>query len=232
MMTTEAVLAGTGAERERDVTPRVEVRRRGREMQNDAAHGDDHVDAQFEQALAQPRYLGARARGVRGPQAEFLHEDVRGGREEHAQLIGPEATAARASDLEPLMEFLDPIFNVAAGAVDVLVDEARRLPEIRDDKARVVARLAARQADDFGLDDDATLAGPRPSRIARLGVQVLGLPAGVTQGPGLDHRRLGMAGQHHGFGPGGNAGAAWLGVEGVPPLRSPIAAHETVLVTR
>src|SRR3989442_843526 len=156
-------------------------------MEDDAAYGDDHVDAQFEQPLAQPRDLGVRTRGARGPQAEFLHEDVRGGREEHAQLIRPEATATRSSDLKPVVQFLDPIFNVAAGAVDVLVDEAWRRPEIRDDKARIVARLAARQADDFGLDDDAALAGPRPGRITRLGVDMLGLPAGVTQGPGLHH---------------------------------------------
>jgi len=70
----------------------------------------------------------------------------------------------------------------------VLVDEARRRPEIRDDETRVVARLAARQADHFGLDDDAALAGPRLGRIARLGMDMLGLPAGGTQGPGLDHR--------------------------------------------
>lgn len=122
------VLARTRAERERDVAPGVEVGSRGRQMQHDAAHGDDHVDAQFEQPLAQPRHLGARTRGARSPQAEFLHEDVRGGREEHAQLIGPEATAARSSDLEPVVQFLDPIFDVAAGAVDALVDEPGRLP--------------------------------------------------------------------------------------------------------
>jgi len=78
-------------------------------MEDDAAHGDDHVDAQFEQPLAQPRDLGVRTRGARGPQAEFLHEDVRGGREEHAQLIRPEATATRAADLKPVVQFLDPI---------------------------------------------------------------------------------------------------------------------------
>ena len=103
-------------------------------MEDDAADRDDDVDAELEQALAQRGHLRAGTRGARGPQPEFLHEDVRGGREEHAQLIGPEATATRAPDLEPVVEFLDPIFDVAAGAVDVLVDEPRRLPEIRDDE--------------------------------------------------------------------------------------------------
>ena len=116
-------------------------------------------------------------RGARGPQPEFLHEHVRGGREEHAQLIGPEATAARASDLESVVQFLDPILDVAACAVDPLVDEPRRLPQIRDHKARVVAGLTAGEADDFGFDHDAALVGPGPGGIARLGVDVCGLPA-------------------------------------------------------
>ena len=103
------------------------------------------MDAELEQPLAQRGHLRAGAGGARGPQPEFLHEDVRGGGEEHAQLIGPEATAARAPDLEPVVEFLDPIFDVAAGTVDPLVDEPRRLPQIRDDEARVVARAPGRR---------------------------------------------------------------------------------------
>ena len=57
-------------------------------MQDDAAHRDDDMDAQFEQSFAQPRHLRAGTRGARGPQPEFLHEDVRGGRQEYAELIG------------------------------------------------------------------------------------------------------------------------------------------------
>ena len=133
-------LAGAGAEREGDVPPRVAVGGRARQVEDDAAHGDDDVDTQFEQSLAQPRHLGAGTRGARGAHAEFLHQDVRGSREEHAQLIGPEATAARPADLEPVVQFLDPIVDVAAGTVDALVHEARRLAQIGDDEARVVAR--------------------------------------------------------------------------------------------
>lgn len=74
-------------------------------MEDDAPYGDDHVDTQFEQSLAQPRHLGARVDGARGAQAEFLHEHVRRGREEDAQLICPEAAATRAPDLEAVVEF-------------------------------------------------------------------------------------------------------------------------------
>jgi hypothetical protein len=83
-------------------------------MEDDAAHGADNPDAEFEQALPQRAHLRAGAGRARGPQPEFLHQDVRGGGEEHTQLIRPEASAARAPDLEALVELLDPIFDVAA----------------------------------------------------------------------------------------------------------------------
>ena len=92
-----AGLARAGAEREGDVTPGVEEGRRRRQMEDDAAHRADDADAQLEEPLAQRRHLRARAGRAGGPQPEFLHEDVRGGGEEHAQLIGPEATAAGAA---------------------------------------------------------------------------------------------------------------------------------------
>ena len=123
--------------------PRVEGGRRCRQMEDDASDRHDDVDAQCEQALAQPGDLGARVGGARGAQTEFLHEHVRGGGEEHAQLIRPEAAAARATDRKAVVEFLDPMLDVAAGAIDALVDPARRLAQIRDHEARIVARLPA-----------------------------------------------------------------------------------------
>src|SRR2546426_5680100 len=155
-------LAGAGAEREGDVTPGVEERRRGRQMEDDTAHRRDDMDAEFEQPLTQRGHLRAGADGARGPQPEFLHEDVRGGGEEHAQLIGPEATAAGAPDLESLVELLDPILDVAARAIDPFVQEAGRLPQIRDHKARVVAGLTAGEPHDFGFDHHAPVLRPSP----------------------------------------------------------------------
>jgi len=212
-------LAGAGAEREGDVTPGVEKRCRRGQMEDDAAHGAQDMDAKFEQPLPQRGHLRPGARRARRPQPEFLHEHVRGGGEEHAQLIGPEATAAGASDLESVVEFLDPIFNVAACTVDTLVDEPRRLPQIRDHKARVVAGLPAREADDFGFDHDAALVGPRPGRITRLGVDVFGLPARLALAPGLDHGRLGAPRQHGVFRHRDDVIDAGLSVEPVEHLR-------------
>src|SRR5439155_535127 len=81
---------------------------------------------------------------------------------EHAQLIGPEATAARASDLESVVEFLDPIFDVAASAVHLFVDEARRWPKRRDDESRIVPRVSPPKPHDFGFDHDSPWVGPLP----------------------------------------------------------------------
>jgi hypothetical protein len=72
------------------------------------------MDAELEQPLPQRGHLRTGAGRARGPESEFLHEHVRCGGEEHAQLIGPEATAARAPDLESVVEFLDPILDIAA----------------------------------------------------------------------------------------------------------------------
>ena len=53
------------------------------------------MDAQLEQPLAQRGHLCARADCAGRPEAEFLHEHVGRGREEDAQLIGPETAAVR-----------------------------------------------------------------------------------------------------------------------------------------
>src|SRR5713226_2953499 len=176
-------LAGAGAEREGDVTPGVEEGRRGRQMEDDAAHRPDDMDAELEQALTQRGHLRAGAGRVRGPQPEFLHEHVRGGGEEDAQLIGPEATAARAPDLESVVEFLDPVFDVAAGAVHLFVDEARRRPKIRDDEPGIVPRISARKPHHFGFDHHAAGVRPRAGGIARFGVDVLSLATRLAVRP-------------------------------------------------
>ena len=97
------------------------------------------------------------ARNTRRPQSQFLHEHVGRGGQEDAQLVRREQTAARAVDLQPIEQFLDPILDVPSSTVDLLIDEARRLPQIRHHEARVVPRLAVSEANDFGLDHDPAL---------------------------------------------------------------------------
>src|SRR6266498_6033244 len=50
-------LAGAGAEREGDMTPGIEEGRRGRQMEDDAAHRRDDMDAELEQPLTQRGHL-------------------------------------------------------------------------------------------------------------------------------------------------------------------------------
>ena len=116
-------------------------------MQDEAADGADDVDAELEQPIAQPHHLGSGTRGARRVQPQFLHEHVGCGGQKNAQLVRPESAAARAVELQ-VLEFLDPVLDVATGAVDLLVEKTRRLPHVRHHEARVVqaAPLIARTA--------------------------------------------------------------------------------------
>src|SRR6516225_9440301 len=78
--------AGSGTERDRDLTPRVEIGCGRRQVEHDPADRDDDMDSELEQALAQPGDLASGRRRARGAEPEFLHQDVGGGGQEHAEL--------------------------------------------------------------------------------------------------------------------------------------------------
>ena len=188
-------LPGARPEGKGDLAPRVEIRRRARQMQDEAADGADDVDAELEQPIAQPHHLGSGTRGARRVQPQFLHEHVGCGGQKNAQLVRPESAAARAVELQ-VLEFLDPVLDVATGAVDLLVEKTRRLPHVRHHEARVVPRLAVPETDDFGLDDDPARGAPRARRIVGVHVEMLGLLAALATRPRHQHRRLGVPQQH------------------------------------
>ena len=97
--------------------PSIEVWRRPRQMQDEAADRAADFNAEFEQPVAQPRHLGAGAGGACGAQAEFLHEHVGGGRQQDAQLVRPELAelaAARTVDLQTVEQLLDAVLDIAA----------------------------------------------------------------------------------------------------------------------
>ena len=83
-----------------------------------------------------------------------------------------------------------------AGTVDLLVDEARRLPHVRHHEARVVPRRAVAEADDFRLDHHPARTIPRARRITGVGVDVRRLPTLLTLRPRDLHGRLGVPHQH------------------------------------
>src|SRR5439155_11800382 len=161
--------------------------KRCREMQHDATHRPRDPYRDLEQALAERRGLGRRARRARALEAERLHEDVRGQREQEPELIAEKARAAQAVQGQATLEFLDPVLDVAALTVD-LVDVGGGVRQVGDHEPGVVLGRAAGMPDDLGLDDDTPLALPRARRIARLPEYVLGLAADLRPHPGPAHQ--------------------------------------------
>jgi hypothetical protein len=79
-------------------------------MQHDASGRNDHPGAKFQQPLAERPNLCARAAGAGGSQAQLLHQHVGRDSQQHAELVGPEASATGAVDVQ-LVEFLDALMR-------------------------------------------------------------------------------------------------------------------------
>ena len=162
-----------------------------------------------------------RAQAVRAAsQPHLLHEHVGGGRQQDPQLVRPEAVTARAVDLQAVVQFLDAVLDVAAPAVDLLVEEARRLAQVGDDEARVVARLPAGELHDFGLDHHAALTRSRAGAIAGVEVEVRRLLSQPVLGAGRHHDVLGSPQQHGVLGHRHDVVEPRLGIEEIEDLRA------------
>ncbi len=78
-------------------------------MKPDATGGAEHAHTDLKQAQAEGVHLGIGELGAVCGAAEHIHEDVGGGVQEQAKLVGPEAVTAQAVGLErrlrSLMEF-------------------------------------------------------------------------------------------------------------------------------
>jgi len=219
-------LSGSGTEGQCDLVPGVQEGERGGQMQDEAAHRDHHARPELDEVLAQGGDLGAGTGGAGGAQPQFLHQHVGGRGEQHPELVGPEARAAGAADLQTVVQFLDAVLDLAALAVDPLVHAAGGLPQVGDDEAGVVLGRAVGVADHFGLDDDATLAGPRPGGIPALTVHMFGLTAGAGQAARRAHGGCGEALQDGVAGHGDDVVQAGLVLQEVQDLGSSIAAVE------
>ena len=169
---------------------------------------------------------------VLGMQPKSLHEHVSGCGEQHAKLIRQEAGATGAIDLEPELEFLDPILGVTSIGVDVAVDPARRLFEIRDDEAWIVLGFAPGESHHLGFDDDSSRLGPRLRRIVALAVHVLGDAALLREPLCLRHRASGLTQKDGVFGHPDDIIEPRLGVEKVEDLGRSEAGIEADTKTR
>src|SRR5512139_3899425 len=92
-----------------DDSPGVRVGEARGQVQHDSADGGSDAGSDFEEGVAEGRDLSASELGARGSEAQLLHEDVGGGGEEDAELVGEEARAAGAVDLEAVVQLLDPV---------------------------------------------------------------------------------------------------------------------------
>jgi hypothetical protein len=131
-------LCGRSAEACGDNLPVVAVDAGSGQMQHDAPHRGLDPGAELHEMFAQGADLGGSEGGARSAQSQFLVEHVGGGGQKSAQLIGQEAGAAGAVDLQAVVQFLDPIFDVRALAVDHFIQMPWRVLEIGDHEARVV----------------------------------------------------------------------------------------------
>src|SRR3989442_9115519 len=181
-------LRGRSAEASGDELPVVAMDAGGGQVQHDAPHRGLDPGTELHEVFAQRVDLSGSEGGARGPQAQLLIEHVGGGGEESPQLISEEAGATGAVDFQAVVQFLDPVFDVPAGAVDAFVQIPRGVLKVRDYKARVVLRLAVGMAHDFGLDNDAPALIPGAGRISALLVEMLGLAGFARQTPGGGHQ--------------------------------------------
>ena len=87
-------------------------------MQDDSADGADDVDAELEESVAEPRHLGASARGAGGAPAKLLQEHVGGGGQQDADWFAANRQQLVRSNLQSVEQLLDSVLDVPARAVD------------------------------------------------------------------------------------------------------------------
>lgn len=184
-------LCGRGAEASGDDLPVVAVDAGSGQMQHDASDRGLDPGAELHQMFAQAADLGRSEGGARGLQAQLLVEHIGRGGQQSAQLVGKEAGAAGAVNLQAVVQFFDSILDVGAGAVDHFIQMPRRLLEVRDHEARVVFRLAPGMSHDFGLDNHAPALTPSPGRITAFLVEMLRLARFARQATSGAHQACG-----------------------------------------
>ena len=135
-------------------------------MNHHPAHRNHHLSAQFQQPFAQGPHLRPRASGPRRPQPQFLHQNVGSRRQQYPELVGQELRAARAVDLQALVQFLEAVLDFAPLAIDLFVNPARALLQAGDQEAGVVFGLLALGSNYLGLENYAPLRQPTLGGIA------------------------------------------------------------------
>src|SRR6266481_4992689 len=163
--------SGRRADGAGDPPPRREPGERRGHVQNDSSDRALDPHGELEQPLAQRRNLCISTGGARRPAPQVLEQHIRRQREQDPELVGPEVLATGPVHLQSMMQFLEPVLDVPAPAVE-LVDRRRLVAQVGHHEARVVLRIAPRMAHHLGLDNHPPFALPRPGRVARLPIQM------------------------------------------------------------
>src|SRR5260370_5748552 len=145
-------------------------------MDDDASYRNQDPGSQLQQSFAQHGNLSPGTSGTGRPESQLLHQDVGGGGEQNTELVGPEAGATGAVDLE-VVKFLDAIFDVGTVTVDAFVNPLRTLFHVGDDKPGIIFGVFVGSTDDLGFDDDAAQAWPLPGLVADFSVNMFGFSA-------------------------------------------------------
>ena len=160
---------------------------------HDVPHGILYPCAEFHQVFGQGADLG-RSEGRAGClQTQLLVEHVDGGAQQPPQLSGKEVAAAGAVDLQAMMQLFERILDVPAGAVYRFVPTSGSVLEVGDHESPIVVGLAPGMTHDLGFDDDVAALIPGAGGIARLAIQMLGLPRFARQASGGAHQARGAA---------------------------------------
>ena len=125
----------------------------------DAAHAGPHQRTDLQELKADGAARGAGELGVLEADAtQGADQDTGHWREPQAQLVGAHGVGRGAVGIKIELAFLDAVFGLPSGAIDLLVEMVGRVflaPQRGDDKARV-----GRAASPFRFGDDPTRAAP------------------------------------------------------------------------
>ena len=118
---------GGGANGARGRAPQLLSWLGGRKVEDETADGHDDARTDLQEAVLERGDLGSRELGPPQSETKLLEEGVGRRRAEDAELVPEEARAARAVELEPVVELLYSVLAVAATAED-----SRRKRKIAD----------------------------------------------------------------------------------------------------
>jgi len=190
-------------------------------VQHDPTNGNHDVSAKLDQSLAESGHLcSGRSRSLRS-ESDFLHEHVGGRCHQDPELVGPESGATRAVDLQPVMEFFDPVLDVSPITVG-RIHPLRGASQVGDDIPGVVPGRSTFESDHLGLDDDTALVGPTlPRGVPAVSEEVRGFASLARSLPGLSHELRGTPLQDGVFSNRDDVVEPWLLIEEVQDLFEP-----------